>query len=165
MLLGLDPTALTANQELDLQTHIPIDIISPFKSRRNAFDIVKGLAVPYLTLERATYRYGLRQNATQQFTLKGDSIYYIPGQPYYQEEAYTSSKATTGYTLDHAPIEYMEGGDSVFALCVILVNSDTGEYRRLYHDVTGVTGYSDDSLGEVNINEALFQCNQSLPHR
>lgn len=163
VLLGIDPTTLSANQELDLQAHIPIDIISPFKSRRNAFDIVKGLAVPYLTLERATYRYGLRQNATQQFTLKGDSIYYIPGQPYYQEEAYTTSKAVTGYTLGHAPIEYMEGGDSVFALCVVLVNSDTGEYRRLYHDATGVTGYSDDSLGEVTINEALYSATNPCP--
>ena len=74
LLLNINPNDLTASQALDFQDHVPLDIISPFKSRRNAFDIVKGLAVPYLTLERATYRFGLRQNAAQQFTLRGDSI-------------------------------------------------------------------------------------------
>ena len=79
LLLGKNPTTLTANQELDFVNHVPIDVISPFKSRRGAFDIVKGVAVPYLTLERASYPYGLRQNASQEFSLKGDSIYYTQG--------------------------------------------------------------------------------------
>lgn len=156
LLLGLDPTSLSAGQALDFQDHIPIDIISPFKSRRNAFDIVKGIAVPYLTLERATYRFGLRQNATQQFTLRGDSIYYIPGQPYYEEFTYNSDRSFatgTPYTLDKAPILYTEGNDSVYALCVVAVNTTTGEFKRLYHDTTGATGYTDASNGNVFVND------------
>jgi hypothetical protein len=167
ILLGLDPTGLSAGQALDLQEHIPIDVISPFKSRRNAFDIVKGLAVPYLTLERATYRYGLRQNAAQQFTLRGDSIYYIPGQPYYEEFAYTAdaSLATgTAFQLDNNdPILYSEGNDDVYALCVVLVNTDTREFRRLYHDTTGASGYTDTNTGEVYVNENLYSAVNPCP--
>src|SRR4051794_24175434 len=48
-----------------------VDVISPFKSTQGSYDIVKGVAVPQLTLEQAQYRYGLRQNAGENFTLRG----------------------------------------------------------------------------------------------
>jgi hypothetical protein len=66
----------------DLSTATSVDIISPFKSTQGAFNIVKGVAVPQLSLSQAQYRYGLRQNAGEQFTLNGDSIYYVPGVPF-----------------------------------------------------------------------------------
>lgn len=140
LLLGKNPTTLTANQELDFVNHVPIDVISPFKSRRGAFDIVKGVAVPYLTLERASYTYGLRQNASQEFSLKGDSIYYTQGQPYYKE--FTLAGAGSTYAFGMTADVYTEGADSVYALCVTLVDSTTGAYKRLFHDAGGTTGYS-----------------------
>ena len=153
-------SGVAGSNEIDFQNHIPIDVVSPFKSRRNNFDIVKGLAVPYLTLERATYRFGLRQNAAQQFTLRGDSIYYVPGQPYYEEFDYTGSNGTEGnpFVLDKAPILYAESGDDVYALCVVLINLDTGDYKRLFWEDSALNpnaGYSDNSDGEVWINEDL----------
>jgi hypothetical protein len=75
------------------------------------------------------YRFGVGQNAMQQFSLKGDSIYYTPGQPYYEVIAYDGSGA---YSFTNGPaIEYDEVGEAVYALCISVV-SDTGTFRRLF---------------------------------
>ena len=137
--------------EVDLENHIPIDVISPFKSRRNHFDIVKGVAIPYLTLERATYRYGVGQNATQQFSLRGDSIYYTPGQPYYEELSYTGAGT---YSFDTgSAIEYLERNVSIYALCLSVVTDD-GSYRRLFapSDFTSTaSGFTITSAGAAKV--------------
>lgn len=120
------------SNEIDFQDHIPIDVVSPFKSRRNAYNIVKGVAVPYLTLENATYRFGIGQNAAQSFTLRGDSIYYTPGQPYYNEVTYSGSAGAVSGAFDgRTALLYEEDGDSIYALCVVAV-TDNGDYKRLF---------------------------------
>ena len=162
ILTGKDPEAFPTtigSNEIDFADHIPIDVISPFKSRRNQYNIVKGLAVPYLTMERASYRFGLRQNAAQSFTFRGDSIFYIPGQPYYEEYPYNGTSGTQAdpLELDHTAILYAEGsaGASVYALCVTVINSVTGAFKRLYHDPAGNSGYS-NSATEVWVNEDQY---------
>ena len=139
LLNGLNPTSLTSDQEINFVNHVPIDVISPFKSRRGSFDIVKGVAIPYLTLERASYTYGLRQNASQEFTLRGDSIYYTQGQPYYQEY---SNTGTGPYAFGMSADIYTEGANTLYALCVVLVDSGTGAYKRLFFDASGDSGYT-----------------------
>jgi hypothetical protein len=100
----------------------PVDIISPFKSAQLAYDIVKGVAVPHLTLESASYRYGLRENASESFTLRGDSIFYIPGTPFVQTEVADGTTATFAFASDDATPEpltallYQESGASIYAL-------------------------------------------------
>jgi len=126
--VGNQLSGVINSNEIDFQDHVPIDVVSPFKSRRNQYNIVKGVAIPYLTLENATYRYGIGQNATQSFTLRGDSIFYTPGQPYYQEETHTG---VGPYAFDNTAILYEEGTDDLYALCVVAV-SNTGDYRRLF---------------------------------
>lgn len=140
ILVGLDPTSTVDGQEIDFADANPIDIISPFKAS-GAFNIVRGLAVPYLTLENVTYRMGVRQNATQQFTLRGSSIYYIPGTPYYQ--TYTSNGVTTVYTFANTALLYSDPslGDT-YALCVSFHFAD-GTYTRLVHG----DDYTDTSAG------------------
>ena len=130
--VGNQLSGQVGSNEVDFKNHVPIDVISPFKSRRDAYDIVKGLAVPYLTLERATYRYGLRQNATQAFTLRGDSIYYTPGVPRYQTETLGANVGASSYTFDYSPgIVYYEGAEAIYAFCVVAVGTN-GSYRRLF---------------------------------
>lgn len=137
-----DPGAAAANpaqlsgevgsNEIDFQDHVPIDVISPFKSRRNAYNIVKGVAVPYLTLENATYRFGIGQNAAQSFTLRGDSIYYTPGQPFYTEVQYSGSAGVVSGAFEgRTATLYEEDGDNIYALCVVVV-TDQGDYKRLF---------------------------------
>ena len=130
LLVGLDPTAVTSGTEIDFGDTQPLDIISPFKSGNNAYNIIRGIAVPYLNLERCQYRFGVGQNSTQNFTLRGDSVYYVPGIPAYEE--FTHIGATT-YSFGQTPaILYQEAGDDYYALSVHLKDSTTGDYKRLF---------------------------------
>lgn len=140
ILTGADPTTIVAGQGFNFDNSMPIDIISPFKSAIGAYDIVKGVAIPYLTLERATYRFGVRQNSTQQFQLKGDTINYIPGSPYYEE--FTNIGAGV-YNFAHTAIEYVEAGISHYALCVTGLNRTTHKYKRLFQG----SDYTNTSAG------------------
>lgn len=121
-------TTNTAGAQFDFINSKPLDVISPFKSAQGAYDILKGLAVPYLSLENVTYRFGVQQNATQSFSLRGDTVFYIPGTPYYQE--FTPS-GVGPYNFAHTAIVYHEGGNNLYALsvCVLYTN---GTYRRLF---------------------------------
>lgn len=126
---GVDPTTVSDGDEFDFLDSQALDIISPFKAGKGQYNIVKGLVVPHLTLESATYRFGNRQNATQSFTLRGDSIYYVPGTPYSVEVA---GDGTTGpFALGHVALPYEEGGDTIHALSVCVYYAD-GTYKRLY---------------------------------
>ncbi|HET6914972.1 MAG TPA: hypothetical protein VFH56_02670 [Acidimicrobiales bacterium] len=87
----------TAGASYDLSAVSPIDIISPFKSAQGAYNVVKGVAVPQLSLESASYKYGLKQNAGETFSLRGDSIYYVPGIPFLV--TYTGDGTTTSFNF------------------------------------------------------------------
>jgi len=98
-----------------------VDIISPFKSTQGAFNVVQGVAVPQLTLESASYRYGLRANAGETFSLRGDSIYYIPGAPYLIKATGDGTTTTYTYTVGGTPLTallYNEQGHDLYALNV-----------------------------------------------
>src|SRR5690349_6303376 len=97
LLLGKDPTAAVDGDAFDFLEALPLDVVSAFKTS-GAFSIVKGIAVPYLSLESVTYRFGVRQNSTQSFSLRGDSVYYIPGAPYYQEFTLVNNTLTYNFT-------------------------------------------------------------------
>jgi hypothetical protein len=128
LLTGVDPSTLATNQEIDLNDAIPMDIISPFKST-GAFSIVRGIAIPYLTLESSTYRFGVGANGTQSHTLRGDSIFYIPGAPYYEEFTNTG---VGPYSFAETAIVYNYGGSAYYALSVMLRDSTSGAYKRLF---------------------------------
>lgn len=130
LLLGVAPGSVTDGQELDFISSMPIDVVSPFKSGNGAFDIVKGIAVPYLTLESATYRFGVRQNSTQSFSLRGDSVYYIPGTPKWEEFALVDNTLTYNFAETAKP--YTESGDTLYALSACVKNPTTGRYKRLF---------------------------------
>lgn len=132
LLLGIDPTTVVEGDEFDFLQHVPLDIISPFKDKGGAFTIIRGIAIPQLTLESITYRFGVGQNATQQATLRGDGIYYIPGSPYVQQFTVTAGTNQV-YTMSNTAILYMEGADSVYALSVCAVEPSTGRYKRLFY--------------------------------
>ena len=129
ILTGVAPGSLSANQEIDLSDVVPIDIISPFKSGNGAFNIVRGIAIPELLLERASYRFGLRANATQQFTLRGDTIRYIPGSPY--KEVIANTDVGTELAFAQTAIAYTDAGDTYYALNLRAVDTTTGNSKRL----------------------------------
>lgn len=140
LLHGKSPLLTANNEEFDFSRSMPLDIISPFKSAQGAYDVVKGIVVPYLTLDSVTYRFGVGQNATQSFTLQGDSVYFIPGTPVWQEFTLTAG-ANIPYTLANIAIEYVESGDSLYVLSACLKNPSTGASLRLFigDDYTNTT--------------------------
>lgn len=153
LLTGNTPTLTTAGQEFDFADHMPIDIISPFKSRTGAFDIVKGISVPYLTLETATYRFGVRQNSTQSFTLRGDSVYYIPGSPYYMDIPLANNVLT--YNFSQTAMQYVESGNTIYALSACVKNPATKAYKRLFFSSTSADGYT-NSATQITVNTDWF---------
>lgn len=129
----------------DLAQNTAVDVVSPFKSREGSFDIVRGVAVPHLQLESASYRYGLKENAGETFSLRGDSIYYIPGTPYVTTHTGNGVLTTFGFTDGAAtPVAltallYNEQGQSIYALNVS-VNGVRQTKGVHYNDsATGVT--------------------------
>lgn len=157
LLLAQTPIAAgsigTTGAEFDFNNSVPIDVISPFKSSNSAYDIVRGLVVPCLSLERVTYRFGVRQNAVQQFMLKGDSIYYTPGTPHWEEANYGGG-VNDDYTYSYpgasgspTPIDFQEQGNTFTTLSVTLVNTATGGYKRLFYG----EGYTEPTPGGFRI--------------
>lgn len=146
-LLRIDPTTTVNGQVFDFNKSIPLDVVSPFKAGQGLFNIVGGIALPYLTLDSVAYKFGVSANATQTFTLKGDAIYYIPGTPYYQQ--WTSTGAGT-YTFAHTGLVYNESGVNVYALGLCYHDPATSLYKRLFHG----TDYTDTASGFTILADA-----------
>jgi hypothetical protein len=88
MLVGKDFATDAAGTEYDLATSLPLDIVSQFKKGKTdaaPFDVAGSVAIPYLAVESVAYRFGLRDNAAQTLTLRGDSIFYAAGSAYNEE--------------------------------------------------------------------------------
>lgn len=80
----LTRTAIGA-ASFDLGACRPLDLVTPLKPGKTAvapFTTVKAVAIPYLNPESISYRFGLRDNASQNVSLRGDSIFYCPGPGY-----------------------------------------------------------------------------------
>lgn len=148
MLTGRDRTTVDALPDgtvIDLADAKPLDIISPYKAAGTSKASIRGIAIPQLTLENATYRFGVGTSATQSFTLRGDSVYFIPGTPFYEE---FPGAGVGPYTLTNTAIKTVEKGDDVFALSACVLYAD-GTYKRLFHG----TDYTDTATA-VNLVDA-----------
>jgi hypothetical protein len=124
MLVGKNFATDAAGTEYDLNTCLPVDVASQFKTGKtatNPFDVAVGVSVPYLVLESLSYRFGVTDNASQTATLRGDSIFYTPGSVYVQEATGTNTANQT-VALTHGAYPYK--GDVVngtrYALAVTL---------------------------------------------
>lgn len=124
--------ALLGGDRIDFGNSLPIDIISPFKAGQNLYNIVSGLVIPWLTLDTATYRFGQKANATQTFTVRGDSVFYIPGTPVYEEFPYSAPGV---YTLTHTALDYVEEGVTQHVLAVCWVDAVSGTSGRLFYGI------------------------------
>jgi hypothetical protein len=125
-LLGLTSSPVDG-YEFDFNDSRPIDVVGLFKG--GAFTSERGIGVPYLNLDSLSYRFAVGQSSSETATLRGDSIYYVPGTAYVQIEP----EAGVGpYTFDNGPgIKTVESGDDLYAYCVTLVESD-GTATRLF---------------------------------
>lgn len=129
ILLGLDPSSLTAGQVLNFAKAVPSEVVSPIKGAGASKSSVRGAVVPHLTLENVRYQFGVGQNATQSYTMRGDSVYYVPGTPYFQE--FSGTGTTAAYSFTHTAIKTVEKGADLYALGVTVIYAD-GTYKRLF---------------------------------
>lgn len=149
---GLAGNALSNGDSIDFATSVPMDVISPFKAGAGAFNIVKGIVIPYLTLSSVQYQFGVGANSQQTFQYKGDSVYYVPGTPYQQVFTVTSGTAQS-YALTHTAIVYHETGDTIYVLSACAFNPSTNKYKRLFHGAT-TNGYTDTN-SSITVPENL----------
>jgi hypothetical protein len=140
--VGLDPTTVATGDLLDFAESTPFDVISPFKGGAGSFAVVKGIIIPFLTLNSAAYKFGVGTNSSQTFTYKGDSVFYVPGSPYQQTFAAGGAGAT--YTLTHTAIVYVLSGQNIFVLSACAHNPTTGTYKRLVHGAA-TNGYTSNA--------------------
>lgn len=142
MLVGKNAATDAAGTEYDLSKSLPLDVVSAFKAGRtatNPFDVVASVAIPYLVLESASYRFGIRDNATQALSLKGDSIFYAGGSAYVQEEAGTNA-ADQEVVLDNTALPF-NGDSSTGTRYALSVSLKSGKRLVLGADYTeAVTG-------------------------
>lgn len=115
----------------NLNAPLPIDIASQWKAGQDdpaPFQVVESVAIPQLTPESISYRFGLQDNASQTVTLRTDSIFYNPG-PTIVEQFVGSGTSGQALALTHPAGVY--NGDVVngprYALNVMV-----GSKRLLY---------------------------------
>lgn len=153
-----DPHADPAGTMYALLTNFPVDIISPMKSAVGAFDIVKSVVVPQLTLESVSYRYGLQENAGEQYTLQGDAIFYVPGTAITIFHAgdgtatafpFNDPDVTVPTTLTALP--YNEAGETYYALNVSVDGKRMSKGFDYDETATGIT------LSEAPANGAVVR--------
>jgi hypothetical protein len=116
-----NPYADGQGTKYELANNKPLDITSPWKTPHGAFQTVHGVAVPYPYLESASYRYGLTENAGETFSLRGDSIFYIPGIPW--QDVTGADLTGDAHTFAHGQaLADAEGGLTRYALSVCVNN-------------------------------------------
>ena len=149
MLVGKNFATDAAGTEYDINLCLPVDIASQFKKgKTNAspFEVEVGVAVPFLTLEQLSYRFGVSENAQQSATLKGDSIFYTPGSVYVQE--FTGSNTANqacALTNDAYPYEGDVVNGTRYALAVTTKSGRRLRYGTDYTETaTVVSGMGTD---------------------
>lgn len=114
-----------------------MDILGQFKPGRTAlspFDVSQSIVTPYLSLSGMSYKFGIKDLASQTATLAGDSIFYAPGAGYIQEFTGTNA-ANQACALTHAA--YVYNGDVLTGARYALgVSLSTGERLRFGVDYT-----------------------------
>lgn len=149
-LTGLDE----GDPMFDLGACRPVDLATPFKPGKDAVDpfkIVQAVAIPYLYPESISYRFGLRDNASQTVSLRGDSIFYCPGPVYVQSEVGPIASGATVTTDNPAGI-YSDASGSRRVLAVE-VGTKRLSYGPDYTVAAGAaTGYE---AAVVTFNDAV----------
>lgn len=146
ILINVDETTLSDGDIIDLRDAKPLDIVSPVKGAGTSKDTVAGVIWGQCQLESATWRYGVRQNATQSFSLTSDSQYIGVYTPYRQEWA---AAGTGPYAFTNTAIKTVEKGSDLYALAVCIHASD-GSYTQLFHGAD----YTNTSAGFTLVSAA-----------
>ena len=136
-----------AGTAFSLADFVPINVLSPFKTS-GAFTTASSVVVPALSLESMSYSFALGDPATISATLRGDSVFYIPGSAY--EETDDGTAAAGPFNFANTALKSTISGDDHYALSVH-VNDGAGgpwvrqqlgvHYSNTASGITFLTGY------------------------
>lgn len=163
---GLDLTILPNG--IDLATCVPVDIASQFKpgiSDASPYSVISSVALPFLYAESMSYRFGLRDNAQQSASLRGDSIFYNPGPCYVETTAGTNSANQTVATT-YAAYEYDGDGTSRRVLSVTVDSqrlTKGTDYTEAYGAVTNGAAISTITILEAVPTTSTIRIMYSSP--
>lgn len=110
----------------------PINLVAQITGGRNAaspYNVVNGVAAPFLSIESVAYKYGIQANAEQTATLKGDSIFYMPGAAYVQT---ASGSGVAGQTISVTNPAFPYNGDVINGIRYALAVTLTSGTRLIY---------------------------------
>ena len=100
----------------NLADNVPINVLSPFKAS-GAFTVDGGVIVPFLSLESMSYSFTLGDPATMTATMRGDSVFYVPGSVF--EETFDGDTTAGPFSFTATPAyKSTIGGDDYYALSV-----------------------------------------------
>lgn len=126
---------------INLNECVPQDFASQFKAGLQATDstlVTASVAIPFIYLEQMSYRFGIRDNATQSASLRGDSIFYNPGACYIEETAGTNT-VDQEVDTDFAAFQLADGDERrVLAVTVGSKRLTFGvDYVETYGSISG----------------------------
>lgn len=129
-----------ATNGIDLADCKPLDFASQWKrgiSDPLKFRVANSVAFPFLYVESMSYRFGLTDNASQQATLRGDTIFYNAG-PTFVETTAGSGAAAQAVVTAHSAYQSAEAdGRRVLAVTVGINRLVFGkDYTETYGSVT-----------------------------
>lgn len=129
LLTGRDGTAGDGTL-MDFTTETaPIDIISPYKAS-GAFNVIRGVALPFLTLESMSYNFSLNDAASQSATMRGDSVYYVPGSVF--RETFAGNDSTTVFSYAETALKSTISGTDHYVLGATITVDATGVVSRQF---------------------------------
>jgi hypothetical protein len=159
VLLGRTFSSLVQGAELSIASAIPFDVVSPFLPAASATtpDVSVGsAAIPHLTLESLSYKFGIGENASQTATLKGSDLYYTPAGSSYVESFTGSGSAGQACIVAHYAVPY--NGDTTsgtrYALSVSLSDGSRLTYGSDYTE-TITAGSGIHKTLQVNVTAAV----------
>lgn len=129
----------TADGPFNPSANVPLDVASKFTAGQNATDpfaVIGSVALPYLTMESLSYRFGLRDDARQTVGLRGDAIYYNPGTTYVETNAGPLDALDDSTVTANAAYAVTEAGVTRRILGVSLTNG-----KRLFLGVDYTEAY------------------------
>lgn len=135
-------------QEYDLSLCLPLNALAQIKRGKTATspdNVAGSIVAPYLTVDSISYRYGIRDNAQQTFSLRGDSLYYSQGSAY-EEETTGTNTANQVVSLTHLAYPYADPilGVTRYALGVFLRSGRRLRYGVDYTEAATGVGAAKD---------------------
>lgn len=121
----------------NLANFVPIDVLSPFKTS-GLFTVSGGVIVPFLSLESMSYRFSITDSAASTATMRGDSVYFVPGSVY--RELFVGDNVQTVFNFTNGPAYVSTiAGASYYGLSVTVNGARQRLTTQYTNTATGIT--------------------------